>query len=100
MKVKEEERSHYFSKEPANLELLQEKVPLEPLQISTFDLVAAFQEIVNKKMKKVPLQTKIKAEETTINEKMNFIMGKLRNVKASQGILFAGFLKSQQKMRW
>jgi len=32
LKVKEEERSQYFSKEPTNLESLQEKVPLEPLQ--------------------------------------------------------------------
>lgn len=97
LKVKEEERSYYFSKEPANLELLQEKVPLEPLQISTFDLVAAFQEMFNKKMKKVPLQTKIKAEETSINEKMDFIMGKLRNVKANQGVLFTGFFEKPTK---
>lgn len=97
LKVKEEERSQYFSKEPANLELLQEKVPLEPLQISTFDLVAAFQEMFNKKMKKVPLQTKIKAEETSINEKMDFIMDKLRNVKINQGVLFAGFFEEPTK---
>lgn len=90
LKVKEEERSQYFSKEPTNLEFLQEKVPLEPLQISAFDLVAAFQEMVNKKMKKIPLQTKIKAEEKTINEKMDFIMGKLRSVKVTQGVLFTG----------
>lgn len=90
LKVKEEERSQYFSKEPTNLESLQEKVPLEPLQISTFDLVAAFQDMFNKKMKKIPLQTTIRAEETTINEKMDFIMGKLRSTIANQGVLFTG----------
>jgi len=46
--------------------------------------------MVNKKMKKIPLQTKIKAEEKTINEKMDFIMGKLRSVKVTQGVLFTG----------
>lgn len=90
LKVKEEERSQYFSKEPTNLESLQEKVPLEPLQISTFDLVAAFQDMFNKKMKKIPLQTTIRSEETTINEKMDFIMGKLRSTIANQGVLFTG----------
>ena len=88
LKVKEEERSQYFSKEPTNLESLQEKVPMEPLQISTFDLVAAFQDMFNKKLKKIPLQTTIRAEETTINEKMDFIMGKLKSAKANQGVLF------------
>lgn len=97
LKVKEEERSQYFSKEPANLELLQEKVPLEPLQISTFDLVAAFQEMFNKKVKKIPLQTKIKAEETSINEKIEFIMGKLRSVKKNQGILFTNLFDTPTK---
>lgn len=91
LKVKEEERSQYFSKEPANLELLQDKVPLEPLQISTFDLVAAFQAMFTKKIKKIPLHTTIKAEETSINEKMDFIIRKLKNVKKNQGVLFTDF---------
>lgn len=97
LKSKEEERNQYYTKAPVNLEHLQTDIPLEPMQVSTLDLVAAFQMMVTKQLKKVPLQTKVMSEETTIGEKMDFILARLPSGLKTEGVLFADFFDAPTK---
>lgn len=95
LKTREEERSQYYTKEPQNLDQLQKNIPLEPLQISTLDLVAAFQKLLTKRLNKSPLQTKIMAEEVTISEKMAFILTSISSSKT--GIRFTDLFTEPTK---
>lgn len=86
LKTKEEERSLYYTKEPSDLEDYQTHIELEPEKVSVIDLVVAFQEMMQKKKLKAPLQTKIVADEVTMEEKMIAIRNKLKQTK--QPVLF------------
>lgn len=97
LKTKEEERSQYYTKEPQNLDQLQKNVPLEPLQISTLDLVVAFQKLVTKRLNKAPLQTKVMAEEVTISEKMAFILTSVSSSSSKTGIRFTDLFTEPTK---
>ncbi|MGX7395230.1 segregation/condensation protein A [Carnobacterium mobile] len=97
LKTKEEERSQYYTKEPQNLDQLQKNVPLEPLKISTLDLVVAFQKLVTKRLNKAPLQTKVMAEEVTISEKMAFILTSVSSSSSKTGIRFTDLFTEPTK---
>lgn len=97
LKSKEEERSQYYTKEPDNLEHLRENVLLEPLQISTFDLVVAFQEMLNKRLRKAPLKTTVTAEEITIGDKMELIKAKLQTLSEDEGFAFDVFFETSTR---
>lgn len=94
LKQKEEERSFYFTKEPTNLEDYQKDIPLEPDKINTIDLVRAFQDMLRKKKKRVPLQTKITAEEVTMEDRMKSILHRLTPNKP---LLFTDLFEVQSK---
>lgn len=97
LKTKEEERSQYYTKEPQNLDQLQKNVPLEPLQISTLDLVVAFQKLLTKRLNKAPLQTKVMTEEVTISEKMAFILTSVSSSSSKTGIRFTDLFTEPTK---
>lgn len=97
LRTKEEERSQYYTKDPQNLDQLQKNVPLEPLQISTLDLVVAFQKLLTKRLNKAPLQTKVMAEEVTISEKMAFILTSVSSSSSKTGIRFTDLFTEPTK---
>ncbi|WP_034549978.1 segregation/condensation protein A [Carnobacterium funditum] len=98
LKEKEEERNQYYTKEPQNLEYLQKNIPLDPLELTTEDLVVAFNKLLSKRLKKVPLQTRVMAEETTITEKMTSILNQLSLKSQKEGLLFSSlFIEPTKK---
>lgn len=97
LKDKEEQRNQYYTREPQNLEYLQKNIPLEPLELTTDDLVVAFNHLLKKRLNKAPLQTKILAEETTITEKMSFILTQLSNKSQKEGLLFSSLFNNPTK---
>ncbi|MCA9766306.1 MAG: segregation/condensation protein A [Carnobacterium sp.] len=98
LKDKEEERNHYYTREPQNLEFLQQNIPLEPMELTTDDLVVAFNKLLSKRLSKLPLQTRVMAEETTITEKMAFILSQLSLVPQKEGLLFSSlFIEPTKK---
>ncbi|MDT1996361.1 segregation/condensation protein A [Carnobacterium divergens] len=97
LKDKEEERSQYYTKTPTNLQHLQTEVPLKSEQITTIDLFMAFHEMLTKKNRKIPMQTKIKAEEITIDDKMKLILNKLSSHQSRNGLLFEEFFDATTK---
>lgn len=97
LKDKEEQRNQYYTREPQNLEYLQKNIPLEPLELTTDDLVVAFNHLLKKRLNKAPLQTKILAEETTITEKMSFILSQLSNKSQKEGLLFSSLFNNPTK---
>lgn len=97
LKDKEEQRNQYYTREPQNLEYLQKNIPLEPLELTTDDLVVAFNQLLKKRLNKAPLQTKILAEEITITEKMSFILTQLSNNSQKEGLLFSSLFNKPTK---
>lgn len=86
LKTKEAERSLYFTKDPSDLEDYQTQIELEPAEVNVIDLVQAFQEMMQKKKLKAPLQTKIVAEEVTMEERMGTIRNRIMTSK--KAVLF------------
>lgn len=98
LKDKEEERNQYYTREPQNLEYLQHNMPLEPMEFTTDDLVLAFNKLLTKRLNKIPLQTRVMAEETTITEKMTFILSRLSLKSQKEGLLFSSlFIEPTKK---
>ncbi len=85
---KAEERQNYYTKEPMNLEAYKsEEVPtLTENQLTTIDLFLAFHRLLEKRKYAQPTQTTITAEETTIEEKMDWMKGKLVRLKHKNGL--------------
>ncbi|MGB6178390.1 segregation/condensation protein A [Carnobacterium sp.] len=97
LKDKEEDRNQYYTREPKNLDYLQHNIPLEPLEITTDDLVIAFNKLLKKRLSKVPLQTKVMSEEITITEKMTFILSQLSRKPHKEGLLFSSLFSNPSK---
>ncbi|WP_414838471.1 segregation/condensation protein A [Carnobacterium sp. TMP28] len=98
LKDKEEERNYYYTREPQNLEFLQQTISLEPMELTTDDLVVAFNKLLTKRLSKRPLQTRVMAEETTITEKMAFILSQLSLASQKEGLLFSNlFIEPTKK---
>lgn len=94
LKLKEEERSLYFTKEPSDLEDYQTDIELEPEKIQVIDLVMAFQEMLSKKKLKAPIQTRIVSEEVTLEGKMDSIIQKINQHGKSNPIFFSDLFES------
>ncbi|MEK2535964.1 segregation/condensation protein A [Tetragenococcus halophilus] len=83
---KAEERSHYFTKEPMDMdEYKDEDTSLEANQFNTIDLYLAFQSMLEKKKKRKVLKTTIAADETSIDEKIRTIETQLYQRKNARG---------------
>lgn len=94
LKTKEEERGLYFTKEPSNLEDYQTNIELEAEKLQVIDLVLAFQEMLNKKKLKAPVQTKIISEEVSLEEKMESIIQKLKYHGKRNPVIFSDLFES------
>jgi segregation and condensation protein A len=76
-------RSDYFTKEAMSLEEYTKKqIKLEPNRYTTISLYLAFHEILAKQAKRRPVQTKIKKETISIEDRMKQISLRLRRMKA------------------
>jgi len=83
LKSMEEERGLMFTKPPSDLsdigkESQQEKTELN---ITLYDMLAAFQKLLRRKKLQRPLSTKIARQEISIETRMNEIMDELRQIK-------------------
>ncbi|HIY57184.1 MAG TPA: segregation/condensation protein A [Candidatus Tetragenococcus pullicola] len=77
---KEEERRQYYTKGPMNIdEFKEEQTELAKDQLNTIDLFLAFHQMLEKKKKRQVLKTTISADETSIEEKMQFIEAKIQS---------------------
>lgn len=85
---KAEERQNYYSKEPMNVEAYKsEEIPtLKENQLTTIDLFLAFHSLLEKRKFAQPSQTTITAEETTIEEKMQWVKKTLAHISKDQGL--------------
>lgn len=77
LRKKQEERNDYFTKEPENLDTIQKSHGLEPGKLNVIDLVHTFKSLLEKKKESKPVQTKVTAEEVSIEQKMENIIVKL-----------------------
>jgi segregation and condensation protein A len=78
----EQERSHYFTKEAANIdEYRDENFKLSPNQYTTISLFLAFSASLEKQKNQQPINTIIETEIFTIEEKMSQIINQLKITK-------------------
>jgi segregation and condensation protein A len=83
LKLMEEERSLMFTKPPSDLsEYAKEKQPEKTeLNVSLYDMLAAFQKLLRRKKLQRPLVTKIARQEISIDKRMIEILDELRSIK-------------------
>jgi segregation and condensation protein A len=83
LKTMEEERGLIFTKPPSDLsDLAKEKIPEKTeLDITLYDMLAAFQKLLRRKKLQRPLATKIARQEVSIEARMNEIMLELTKLK-------------------
>lgn len=82
---KAEERSQYYTKDPMDMDEYQEvEQELAKNQLNTIDLFLAFHKMLEKKKKRQVIETTIRADESSIEEKMNYIERELLTVNAGK----------------
>lgn len=82
LKIMGEERSLMYTKPPSDLsEYAKEIKPEKPeLNVSLYDMLAAFQKLLRRKKLQRPLATKIARQEISIDKRMTEILGELRGI--------------------
>lgn len=72
------ERDAHFTKDPEDLSDYGEPIAVEMEdQLNVFDLIGAFQKMLNRKKLKLPLTASITKSEQSVGDKMTIIMSKL-----------------------
>ncbi|MBF0780569.1 MULTISPECIES: segregation/condensation protein A [unclassified Granulicatella] len=79
LKEKEDERGQYFTKEPSNLETLQDSVPLKVGEVHLDDVIQAFKKMFQKQLERQPIQAKIEMDVISVEQTMQMIVDKLKN---------------------
>ncbi|MDR0690587.1 MAG: segregation/condensation protein A [Streptococcaceae bacterium] len=78
----EKERSHYFTKEAANIDEYRDESPeLPPNQYTIISLFLAFSDLLEKQKNQQPINITIETETFTIKEKMSQIIQQLEATK-------------------
>ncbi|WP_411254362.1 segregation/condensation protein A [Neobacillus niacini] len=83
LKSLEEERGLMYTKPPSDLsELAKEKQPEKvEMNITLYDMLAAFQKLLRRKKLQRPMATKIARQEISIETRMTEIMSELKHLK-------------------
>lgn len=83
LKSMEEERGLMFTKPPSDLtDFAKEKHPeRQELNVSLYDMLAAFQKLLRRKKLQRPMATKIARQEISIEKRMTEIMDELKQLK-------------------
>ncbi|WP_224928774.1 segregation/condensation protein A [Bacillus safensis] len=83
LKEREEERQNAFTKPPSDLsEFAKESEAKDTnLHVTVYDMLGAFQKVLNRKKITKPAPSKITRQEIPIEDKMNEIMNHLRKTK-------------------
>ncbi|NEW65493.1 segregation/condensation protein A [Carnobacteriaceae bacterium zg-84] len=96
LREKEDERGQFFAKEPTNLELLQENIPLKEGEVSLDDMIRAFQKMFQKQLQKQPLHARIEMDQVSVEETMLRIVDTLS--KTSREVPIIDFIDSKQSL--
>ncbi|AMW98603.1 segregation/condensation protein A [Rummeliibacillus stabekisii] len=80
LKELETSRTHYFTRPPTDLSALmpEEQLALFDASVNVYDMVAAFQKMLNRKRLKAPLSTKITKQDITIKAQMKSVINVLK----------------------
>ncbi|WHY90393.1 segregation/condensation protein A [Neobacillus cucumis] len=83
LKSMEEERGLMYTKPPSDLsDFAKEKQPEKAeLNVSLYDMLAAFQKLLRRKKLQRPMSTKITRQEISIEKRMSEIMDELKHLK-------------------
>jgi segregation and condensation protein A len=83
LQEREEDRSQLFSKPPMVFDVSAVEVEDDKqaaLNVSLYDMLAAFQKLMKRKKLQKPLQTKVARQEISIEQRMSDIMTELRSM--------------------
>jgi len=95
---KAEERSQYFTKDPMDVDDYKEtEQELDKNQLNTIDLFLAFHSMLEKKKKRQNFETTIRADESSIEDKMAFIEAQLVASSSRNGRTLDSFFVSFTK---
>ena len=95
---KADERSQYYTKDPMDVDEYKEtERELEKNQLNTIDIYLAFQSILEKKKKRQVIETTIRADESSIEDKMQFIEAQMLALSTDSGRSLESFFVSFHK---
>ncbi|MCM3724458.1 segregation/condensation protein A [Neobacillus cucumis] len=86
LKTLEEERGLMYTKPPSDLSDFTKGINPEPteLNVSLYDMLAAFQKLLRRKKLQRPMSTKIARQEISIEKRMNEIMDELHHLQGKK----------------
>ncbi len=95
---KADERSQYYTKDPMDVDEYKEtERELEKNQLNTIDLFLAFHSMLEKKKKRQVIETTIRADESSIEDKMQFIEAQMLALSTDSGRSLESFFVSFHK---
>lgn len=89
LKEMETERGDYFTKEATDLsDYEKECAPLEPNEVTTIDLFLAIHDVMTRAKEMEPMETSIVMEDYTIDDRIEFVMSRVRPLSKTDYVLF------------
>lgn len=98
LESKQSERADFFTKQPTDVSVYQENIPLKKGDIELQDLIDAFKVVIERNELKEPESTTIQTEEVTVADRMEWIELKIKNSKHKTIMfsnLFEDYLKAE-----
>ncbi|APB31462.1 segregation/condensation protein A [Vagococcus teuberi] len=89
LKEMETERGDYFTKEATDLsDYEKECAPLEPNEVTMIDLYLAIHDVMTRAKEMEPMETSIVMEDYTIDDRIEFVMSRVRTLSKTEYVLF------------
>lgn len=89
LKEMETERGDYFTKEATDLsDYEKECAPLEPNEVTMIDLYLAIHDVMTRAKEMEPMETSIVMEDYTIDDRIEFVMSRVRVLSKTDYVLF------------
>ncbi|MGY3703870.1 segregation/condensation protein A [Vagococcus martis] len=89
LKEMETERGDYFTKEATDLsDYEKECAPLEPNEVTMIDLYLAIHDVMTRAKQMEPMETSIVMEDYTIDDRIEFVMSRVRALSKTDYVLF------------
>ncbi|MEY8347600.1 segregation/condensation protein A [Bacillus cereus] len=85
LKEREQERAQLYTRPPIDFTSFQQEEETNvPLDVTLYDMLAAFQKLIRRKKSKRPVTTRITRQEIPIEQRMSDILKKLETVEGRQ----------------
>lgn len=97
LKEREAERGQFFAKPASDLTAYQQQVPLPEGEVSTGDLIHAFERMLQRLKHQQPMQATIENEKISVEDTMRAIEQRLAQCRLKEGVAFSSLFVGSSK---